>query len=190
MKRIEICGGIASGKTTLTRILEQEGYIGIYERFQDNPFLCDFYTKKGVDNTLETEITFLLLHYNLIKCCNANNSYVCDYSLLQDYSYGICNLNQDEREAFINLYKHIAQYVTVPDITIYLKCDVECLIRRIKQRGRGMEQGISREYLQNIINAIENVIVNRSDVLIIESDKYNFIDQDRNYVIELINKSL
>ena len=190
MKRIEICGGIGAGKTTLATILEQEGFMGIYERFQDNPFLNDFYTKENIDNNLENEITFLLLHFNLIKICDTDRNCACDYSLLQDYCYAESNLREDEREAFMNLYRYIEKQITPPDLIIYLKCDVECLLDRIRQRGRVMEQGISREYLQNIIDEIEKVIVNRQNVLIIESDKYNFINRDKQYVLELIMKSL
>ena len=62
MKRIEICGGIASGKTTLASILKQLDYNVVFERFMDNPFLNEFYTSNGSDNTFETEMVFLLLH--------------------------------------------------------------------------------------------------------------------------------
>ena len=190
MKRIEICGGIGAGKTTLATILEQEGFLGIYERFQDNPFLNDFYTKENADNNLENEITFLLLHYNLIKICNANINYACDYSLLQDYCYAVSNLKHDEKDAFMNLFRYVEEQIAPPDLIIYLKCDAECLLDRIKQRGRVMEQGISREYLQSITSEIEKVIVNRHNVLIIESDKYNFIESDRQYVVDLIRNHI
>ena len=37
--RIEICGGIASGKTSLANILEKNGFgLGVYEEFSKNPF--------------------------------------------------------------------------------------------------------------------------------------------------------
>lgn len=190
MKRIEICGGIGAGKTTLAKILEQEGFLGIYEQFQDNPFLNDFYINENIDNNLENEITFLLLHYNLIKICNTNRNCACDYSLLQDYCYAVSNLREDERDAFMNLYIYIEKQITPPDLIIYLKCDVECLLDRIRQRGRVMEQGISREYLLSITSEIEKVIVDRQNVLIIESDRYNFIKRDRQYVIDMINNHL
>lgn len=190
MKRIEICGGIASGKTTLAGILEGEGFTGIYERFQDNPFLNDFYTKESCDNTFETEITFVLLHYNLIKSCSSDRDRVCDYSPLQDYCYGISNLELREREAFLNLYRYTEHNLNPPDLIIYLKCGVECLLERIRQRGRRMEQTITKEYLKSTVASIEKVIKDRKDVLVIESDKFNFIDRDRQYVIRLINDSL
>ena len=42
--RIEICGGIASGKTTFAVLLNSLGYDPVYENFQSNPFWEAFYT--------------------------------------------------------------------------------------------------------------------------------------------------
>lgn len=65
--RIEICGGIASGKTTLAKLLEENG-IGkaIYENFEKNPFWEAFY-KNPSKYAFETEIAFTLQHYHEIK---------------------------------------------------------------------------------------------------------------------------
>ena len=65
--RIEICGGIASGKTSLAKLLE-EHTIGtvIYEDFKVNPFWEAFYNNPG-EYIFETELTFTLQHYHEIK---------------------------------------------------------------------------------------------------------------------------
>ena len=72
------------------------------------------------------------------------------------------------------------------DLIIYLKCNVDCLLQRIKERDRGMEQNISKEYLQDNIDTIEKHLFTQDNILIIESDKYNFIENDKNIVIETI----
>lgn len=185
-KRIEICGGIASGKTSLAKILENEGYSAVYERFEDNPFLNKFYTDAEDNNVLETEIVFTLLHYNCIKRSNNKAKIVCDYSLFQDYCYALNNLNGDERIVFKKLYKYLVSQISPVDLLIYLKCDVDCLIQRIKERDRKMEQSISREYLQSNIDTIEKYLVEKDNVLIIQSDKYNFIERDKGVVLEMI----
>lgn len=187
-RRIEICGGIASGKTSLAKLLENEGFVAVYERFEDNPFLKSFYAKDGVDNTLETELVFALLHYNLIKNKSGNRDVVCDYSLFQDYCYGISNLKRVEMSVFQGLYDYLMEQVSSPALTIYLKCNVNCLLERIQHRNRGMEQSISKEYLQNNIDAIESQLAEVKDLLVIESDKYNFIEDDKDIIIERIMK--
>lgn len=187
IKRIEICGGIAAGKTSLAQILEKEGFLAIYERFEDNPFLSEFYSVGKEDNTLETELVFTLLHYNWIKQNKGKKKLVCDYSLFQDYCYAINNLKQGELEAFLNLYNYLIKEISSVELIIYLKCNIDCLLRRIKVRNREMERNISREYLETNIATIERNLLGKDNVLIIESDKYNFIGSDRDIVLEMIN---
>lgn len=187
-KRIEICGGIAAGKTSLAKVLEEEGIVAIYERMEDNPFLQDFYMRSDVDNTFETEVTCTLLHYNWIKSNLCNKYIVCDYSIFQDFCYGINNLSKKDLKIYKELYDYVLSKVSSADLTIYLRCDVDCLLERIKIRGREMEQTISKEYLKSNIAVIEKRLAEQPNVLIIESDKYNFIKQDRKYIVEKIMK--
>lgn len=185
-RRIEICGGIAAGKTSLTHVLEKEGFLTIYERFEDNPFLNKFYTDSEEDNVLETEMVFTLLHYNWIKRKKNEGNVVCDYSIFQDYCYAVNNLRKAERVVFESLYNYLMEQILPADLIIYLKCNVDCLLQRIKERDRGMEQTISKEYLQDNIDTIEKHLFTQDNILIIESDKYNFIENDKNIVIETI----
>ena len=64
--RIEICGGIASGKTTLANLLARSNIDPILEDFQTNLFWRAFYADPA-GTAFETEITFLLQHYHQIK---------------------------------------------------------------------------------------------------------------------------
>lgn len=185
-RRIEICGSIAAGKTSLTHVLEKEGFLTIYERFEDNPFLNKFYTDSEEDNVLETEMVFTLLHYNWIKRKKNEGNVVCDYSIFQDYCYAVNNLRKAERVVFESLYNYLMEQILPADLIIYLKCNVDCLLQRIKERDRGMEQNISKEYLQDNIDTIEKHLFTQDNILIIESDKYNFIENDKNIVIETI----
>lgn len=185
-KRIEICGGIAAGKTSLAHILEKEDFLAIYERFEDNPFLGEFYLGGKEDNTLETELVFTLLHYNWIKQKRHEKRIVCDYSLFQDYCYAVNNLKKEETDAFKNLYNYLIKQILPADLIIYLKCNIDCLLQRIKERNREMEQNISREYLQSNVDTIERHLLGNTNVLIIQSDRYNFIENDRDIVIEMI----
>jgi len=185
-RRIEICGGIASGKTTLAHALEEYGFTVVYERIGDNPFLNDFYTKKDVDNTFETEITFTLLHYNWIKSSLDSENVVCDYSLFQDFCYGLNNLNRNDWEAYRKIYTYLLQIIPPFDMLIYLKCSTDCLMERIRLRNREMEQVISKDYLENNISVIEDQLSQIPNVLVIDSERYNFVDKDKKEVVNQI----
>ena len=55
MKRIEICGGIASGKTTLASLMKKLKVEVLFEDFKTNPFWKAFYVYPG-KYIFETEI--------------------------------------------------------------------------------------------------------------------------------------
>jgi deoxyadenosine/deoxycytidine kinase len=65
-RRIEICGGIAAGKTTLCQNLQRSLGRAEFEDFTKNPFWARFYEEPD-SYAFETEMTFLLLHYSQIK---------------------------------------------------------------------------------------------------------------------------
>lgn len=60
--RIEVCGGIASGKTSIATLINRIGIKSIFENFKINPFWEAFYSDP-INYAFETEITV----YNEIK---------------------------------------------------------------------------------------------------------------------------
>ena len=95
MKRIEICGNIASGKTTLARGLSKKGFLAIEENFEKHPFLADFYINQTYF-AFETELLFALQHYHDIKKAPTDRDLVCDYSLYLDRAYADVTLNKNK----------------------------------------------------------------------------------------------
>lgn len=189
-KRIEICGGIASGKTTLTKLLEKNGYTAIYERFEDNPFLKDFYRDAKYDNAFETEMVFTLLHYNQLRLKELDSLVVSDYSLLQDLSYGMVNLSKEELLVYQNIYAFLSSKLSSVNLIIYLTCSIDCLLKRIRERDRDMELTIGQEYLQNTIGALEQCIRKVEHVLVIDSERMDFTGPDQTAVLKLIRDAM
>ena len=184
--RIEICGGIASGKTTLARIMEKEGFCAVYERYQNNPFLGEFYKNKGVDCSFETEMVFTLLHYKMLRAMSENKQLVSDYSLLQDLAYGKANLKKEEFAVFYQMYQYLMQQIALPRMIIYLKCRTKVLAERIADRAREMEQMVDIDYLSESILALEACLEGASRVLVIKSDRVDFINKDRDETVRKI----
>ena len=93
IQRIEVCGGIASGKTTFSELMRNIGIQPLFENFRANPFWKTFYSDSG-KYTFEKEITFILQHYHQIKYeYKKNKINICDYSLLLDIAYAKRDLN-------------------------------------------------------------------------------------------------
>ena len=80
-----------------------------------------------------------------------------------------------------------------PDLIIYLQAPVEKLIDRIKSRAIDYEQGISRDYLNSIIDAYTNYFhtYNESPLLIINTANVN-INKSHDYkiLIDEISKNI
>jgi deoxyadenosine/deoxycytidine kinase len=77
---------------------------------------------------------------------------------------------------------------------IYLRCSMRTLRRRIRLRGRAMEQDIPLSYLQRLDRLYEewNSNYTLSDVLVLESDRLDFVHDliDRQDVRERIEALL
>lgn len=188
MKRIEICGGIASGKTTLTKLLELNGYNAIYECFDDNPFLKQFYQQEGRDISFETEMVFILLHYSQIRQRENRDFVVSDYSMLQDYCYALQNLNGDQMKLFKSIYDYLLEQLYTDNLFIYLKCGTACLKDRIRMRNRDIESSISELYLNHHIEILERQLSGANKVLVIDSEKYDFTGPDNKKVLDMIKE--
>ena len=160
-KRIEVCGGIASGKTTLAHLLGQLNLSTIYEDFRANPFWGAFYVNP-ILTAFETEITFFLQHYHSIKMAQFNQlSFVTDFSLWLDMAYARVTLDERKQVIFSLIHTEAIQDVGKPDLFVYLDCDINTQLSRIRRRGREEEMGISLEYLNEINSMLESVIVER-----------------------------
>ncbi len=159
--RIEICGGIASGKTTLARLLARNNITPILERFRDNPFYEAFY-RDPVAHAFETEITFLLLHYHQIKIVSQKKKRICcDFSLVLDHAYAQVTLPRAQLKTFRDLQMFLRPQLPRRDLLIHLVCDADSELARIRKRGRGTETRITHTYL----NALNRSLARRVDSL-------------------------
>lgn len=146
--RIEICGGVASGKTTLARLLARRRFTPVLERFRDNPFYGAFYSDPAA-HAFETEITFLLQHYHQIKIESKRSARICcDFSLVLDLAYAHVTLSRSKLSRFRDLEKFVAAQLPRGDLLIYLVCNANTELMRIRQRGRVVESRITLDYLR------------------------------------------
>lgn len=193
--RIEICGGIAAGKTTLARLLSLSGTYACLEDFQANPFWEAFYADP-VGTAFETEITFLLQHYHQIKtAAKCANGFVCDFALVLDLAYAKVTLDDGQRKAFAAVHREIHHGLPKPDLVIHLVCDPVIELERIKQRGRDVEQSITVDYLASLNRALAEVLKTEArsrNVLTIDSGAVDFAncEPDQQRILEIVETRL
>ncbi len=112
--RIEICGAIASGKTTLTQAFSKFGYSADLEDFTRISMLDDFYADP-LSVSFETEISFTLQHYYQIKKALQGREHVIfDFSSVDDYAFALAILNEKEMGIYNQVFDYIIERIGKP----------------------------------------------------------------------------
>ena len=88
----------------------------------------------------------------------------------------------------------MSQFISEPDLILYLKANTDNLISRIKNRNRDFEKDVSPEYIHSLNVYYKRWIskLNQDKVLVIETDHFNiFKDKDKmNDIVESIKRKL
>ncbi len=156
VKLISFEGCVGAGKTSLTNYFSHELKVGkILEDYESNPFLKKFYEDKFYEGNsninLETEITFLMIHYSQLKNVikdRKDDFIIADFSIEKDLVYAKLNLNTEDLRIFEDVYNHVIGHVGIPDMVIYIDLSLKILKRRIFQRGRSYEINADPEYFK------------------------------------------
>ena len=187
--RFEICGSIASGKTTLTKVFTNINSNVIFEDFSKISMLDDFYTNPSAFS-FETEISFTLQHYYQIKnALEIKEKSVCDFSSVDDYAFALVTLNDEEMNIYDQIFSYILKRIGKPKKLIKLSASTDELLHRIYRRGRKNESGIDGDYLIEFENSLEKAINQfYSDVplITINTEDISFLDYDNDFLERLL----
>ena len=198
---IAVAGNIGSGKSSLTRLLSREkGWTPMFESVEDNPYLSDFYADMR-RWSFQLQVYFLSNRFRSHKSITeGGRSVVLDRVIYEDAEIFARNLfeigNMEERDYrnYIALYEVMTEYLHPPDLLIYLRANVDTLMRQIAQRGRDFEQSIKREYLEQLNRHYEAWIqrYTKGKLLVVESDDLDFVNsrEDLERVLRWIEKDL
>jgi len=182
-RSIAIAGNIGTGKSTLVEFLARTYDIQpFYEPNDFNPYLPDFYQDMR-RWAFHSQIYFLSNKFRLHQSLDRVDGVVAlDRTIFEDAEIFATALHQmgrmDDRdwETYKDFYDVILQAIKPPDLMIYLRCSMRALRRRIKLRGREMEQDIPLSYLKRLDRLYEAWIENytMSEVLVLETDQLDY----------------
>jgi deoxyadenosine/deoxycytidine kinase len=178
--RVEIVGGIASGKSSLASALAKAGLVASFEDFQRNPFYEAFY-EDPAGNAFETEITFLLQHFNQLKNESARRSAaIFDFGLALDLAYSRVTLSNRDQQIFDGVFGAVVEKLGPPSIVVRLRCSAPVEQRRIRARGRAAERGIELRYLERLESELDEALAKAPFANVqsaeIDSERINFVD--------------
>ena len=184
---IAIEGVIGVGKTTLAKMLsDQLGARLVLEKFEENPFLPNFY-KDPEHYAFQTQIFFLLSRYRqqqeLFQADLFHSHIVSDYIFEKDKIFAYLTLRDDELKLYENLLVAIEKTIPMPDLVIYLQSSNDRLLANIKKRGREMEKHMSDEYIKEL-NEAYNYFFFRyksTPLLIVKATDIDFVNNPEHF---------
>jgi deoxyadenosine/deoxycytidine kinase len=198
---IVVAGNIGTGKTSLTeRIGARLGWRTAYESVSDNPYLPDFYNDmKSWSFHLQV---FFLGHRadQYLELANDPVSAILDRSIYEDAFifaralHHMGNLNERDYKAYRKLYELVVRTLPAPDLLIYLRAPIDTLVKRIQERARNIETGISAEYLALLDSYYDDWLQNFDicPVLTIQTDDLDFVHKPHtlDIIVDRINNKL
>ena len=193
---IAIEGPIGVGKTSLAKLLSKRLSAKlILEKFEDNPFLSEFYNDP-TRFAFQTQLFFLLQRYqqqqDIRQVDMFHNLLISDYMFIKDRLFASLNLDDKEMNLYDSIANMMERNVINPDLIIYLQADTSTLMKNIDKRGRDFENNISYDYI-NALNEIYTEYFfryNDTPLVIINTNNIDFVhnDADLEEVIKYIRE--
>lgn len=193
--RIELCGPLGVGKTTLAVNLSQMmNWTLIREPVENHPFLVEFY-KKPATFAFEKNLFFLLDYLHEIKKREAGD-FIFDHSAVVHRAYATLNraVSASEKPVFTAL-DNLIETIGPPDLLINLVCPADVIMSRIKKRGRAMESEVTIDYVTALNEEIQRqvqAVSHYMPTLNLDAASYDFDarPQDNEKIIQIIRKEL
>ena len=181
---IAVAGNIGAGKSTLVEWLCNTYSISpFFEPNEANPYLEDFYQDMKAWG-FHSQCFFLSHKFRIHQKLDQTPGVVVqDRTIYEDAEifasalHKMGRMSERDFQTYSELYETICHSLKPPDLMIYLRCSMKTLRKRIKLRGREMEQDIPLSYLRLLDELYEEWIsrYNLSEVLVIDSDKMDYL---------------
>ena len=187
---IAVAGNIGSGKSTLTRMLARHyRWEPRFEAVDHNPYLEDYYGDIS-RWAFNLEVYFMKERLrDLISIQQSTQTIIQDRTIFEGVyvfmqsNYETGNLSERDYATCMELFEQMLQTVRLPDLMIYLRASVPHLVNNIQRRGRGYEQTIQLEYLDNLNRRYDEFISShyQGRVMTIDKDSLDFEHNPRDF---------
>ncbi len=168
---IGIAGMIGAGKSTLAAALGKHLGIDVYyEPVENNEYLEDFYrdTKRY---SFATQIYLLnkrfQQHQEIIwrKRPAVQDRTIYEDSVFAKMLAETGLMEERDYRTYVELFQNMSNFMRKPNVIVYLDVSPECSMERIQARSRGVESGITLDYLRALHRGYEDFIADISRVI-------------------------
>jgi len=197
VRYVAVEGVIGVGKSTLVRALcERMGCMPLFEEFENNPFLSDFYKDKS-RYAFQTQVFFFLSRYRQIQDVFQQQDLfrpqiISDYMFAKDKIFATLNLDENEAGLYYKFAEMLEKDLIKPDYAIYLQADTRTLMSRIRMRDRHYERTMDENYIDALNKAYNTFFhyYSASPLLIINTNNIDFVrnPEDLNLLVDTIAK--
>jgi deoxyadenosine/deoxycytidine kinase len=187
-RTVIVAGNIGAGKTSLAeRLSERMGWRCAFESVADNPYLADFYENM---RTWAFHLQIFFLGHRAtqyLKYAHDPQSVIFDRTIYEDeciFARALFHMGNVEERDYLS-YRRVFDLITsklpTPDLLIYLKAPVPVLMKRIHNRARSIETGITDEYLSLLESFYDDWLktFDICPVLTIRSDDLDFVHKPK-----------
>ena len=200
-KYIAVSGNMGVGKSTLVNFLCRTYKIKPFFEPNDlNPYLADFYQDMR-QWAFHSQIFFLSAKFKIHQDLSlVRQPVIQDRTIYEDAEIFATNLykkkviSKRDYQTYYDLYQTILRSLKPPDLMIYLECSVRTTMKRIRERGRKMEQAVPTAYVRQLNQLYEDWIkrYKLSPVIRISTEKLDYISDfiDRGDLIARIERFL
>lgn len=181
---IAIAGNIGAGKSSLLDFLTATYHVApFYEPNDLNPYLGDFYADMR-RWAFHSQMFFLGNKFRIHQEADRTPGVVIqDRTIFEDAEIFATALHRmgkiDDRDwaTYWSFYQSILAAIQPPDLMIYLRCPIRTIRRRIRLRGRAMEQDIPLSYLKRLEGLYEEWIAgyDLGEVLVLDTHRLDFV---------------
>lgn len=194
---VVVAGNIGVGKTSLTeRMGDRLDWRTDFESVSDNPYLAEFYDDMR-QWSFHLQIFFLGHRAEqYLEAARDSRSAILDRSIYEDsYIFAralhhLNNINERDYQSYRRLFKLVVEGLPKPDLLVYLKAPVDVLMERIEKRARGMETGITSEYL-TLLDSFYDDWLSHFDlcpVLTIRTDNLDYVNKPK--ALEIVTERI
>jgi deoxyguanosine kinase len=197
VRYVAVEGVIGVGKSTLVRALcDRMGCMSLFEEFENNPFLSDFYKDKS-RYAFQTQVFFFLSRYRQIQESFHQQDLfrpqiISDYMFAKDKIFATLNLDENEVNLYYKFADILERNLIKPDYAIYLQADTRTLMSRIRMRDRPYERSMEEGYIESLNQAYNHFFhyYTGSPLLIINTNNIDFVrnPEDLNLLVDTIAK--
>jgi len=188
VRHLAIEGAIGVGKTSLVHRLHAEwGGTRFLEVVEGNPFLTGGFYQDMERYAFDTEMFFLLSRFRQQReiagaLAEGRVPALADYLFEKNRIFASLTLSARDLDIWRRLFEAIAPDACVPDLTVFLRADLDVLMDRIRTRNRPFERDLERGYMARLVEGYDRFFTDYpAPLLVVDVSRLDFVRSEADF---------